>query len=151
MIRNESEYRVAVQRLKAAEVRMNTQLQSLAAMDLSPQVVERMMESLRAPYSELIDEIECYAQSKNCQRAEVDDLNALGRALIGMRIAQGITQRELAQRVNVSEQTISRSELNEHRGISLERAARLFEALDVRVKLTVERKPDAARSVESAA
>ncbi len=144
MIRNESEYRMAVQRLMAEELRMETQLQSLAAMDLPPQVVERVRESLRVAHDERVDEIDCYAQSKNCQRAEVDDLNALGRALIGMRIAQGVSQRELAQRVEVSEQTISRSEINEYRGISLERAARLFDALDVAVKLTVERKPVAA-------
>jgi len=71
-------------------------------------------------------------------------LSGLGRALISMRIAQGISQSELADRLGVHEKTISRSECDEYRGISLERAIRLFDALGVEVKLTVARKPTAA-------
>jgi DNA-binding Xre family transcriptional regulator len=59
------------------------------------------------------------------------DLRSVGHLLITSRIAQGISQRELARRLGVHESQVSRDERNEYFGITLERAAELAKILDV--------------------
>jgi DNA-binding XRE family transcriptional regulator len=53
---------------------------------------------------------------------ERENLRGLGHLLITSRIAQGISQRELARRLGVHETQVSRDERNEYFGITLERA-----------------------------
>lgn len=65
----------------------------------------------------------------------------IGRLLIGMRIARGMTQRQLADRLGVSESVVSRDERNEYHGITLERAQRVLDALESSVLARVEDRP----------
>ena len=65
------------------------------------------------------------------------NLERFGRMLIGLRIAQGVSQRELAERLGVHESQVSRDERNEYHGASLERANRVLEALEAEVQITV--------------
>ena len=67
--------------------------------------------------------------------------------LISLRIAQGISQRELAKRLDVHESQVSRDERNEYFGITLERAIRILDALNVRLRTTVEIEPPKAVAV----
>lgn len=62
---------------------------------------------------------------------EVSNLHGLGRALVAIRIALGLTQRELADRLGVNESQVSRDERNEYRGVTVERACRILDALGV--------------------
>jgi len=48
-----------------------------------------------------------------------------------------VTQRELAERLGVHESQVSRDERNEYHGITLERAARVVDALGVEIRTTV--------------
>jgi transcriptional regulator with XRE-family HTH domain len=65
---------------------------------------------------------------------ELDNLRGVGHLLITSRSAQGISQRELARRLGVHETQVSREERNEYFGITLERAAKILEALNVRLR-----------------
>ncbi len=47
-----------------------------------------------------------------------------------LRIARGITKRELAERLGVRESQISRDERNDYHGITVERATEVLEALE---------------------
>ena len=67
--------------------------------------------------------------------APVTDLNSIGRLLIGLRIWSGLTQRQLAERLRVSESIVSRDERNEYHGVTVERAQKIFNALKARVHL----------------
>jgi len=69
------------------------------------------------------------------------DLRGLGHLLISIRIAQGISQRELAKRLGVHESQVSRDERNEYFGITLERAIKVLDALNVRLHTKVEIEP----------
>src|SRR5262245_34676360 len=60
-------------------------------------------------------------------------LIAIGRLLIALRIANGLTQRELARRLGVDESQVSRDERNEYYGITVERAQRILDALGATV------------------
>jgi transcriptional regulator with XRE-family HTH domain len=61
--------------------------------------------------------------------------------LIAVRIAQGVSQRELATRLDVHESQVSRDERNEYFGITLERAARVLDALGARLRSQVKLVP----------
>lgn len=53
---------------------------------------------------------------------------------MALRIARGLTQRELAERLSVHESQVSRDERNDYHGITVERATRVLDALSVRMK-----------------
>ena len=72
---------------------------------------------------------------------EIEDLRGLGPMLIAVRIAQGVSQRELAKRLDVHESQVSRDERNEYFGITLERAARVLDALGARLRSQVKLVP----------
>ncbi len=68
------------------------------------------------------------------------------RLLIAARIANGVTQRELAERLGVSEAQVSRDERNEYHGITVDRAQRILDVLDEKVSARIEkREPELAR------
>jgi transcriptional regulator with XRE-family HTH domain len=68
---------------------------------------------------------------------ELENLRGVGHLLITSRIAQGISQRDLARRLGVHETQVSRDERNEYFGITLERAAKILDALNVRLRTHV--------------
>jgi transcriptional regulator with XRE-family HTH domain len=57
--------------------------------------------------------------------------------LISARIAKGLTQRQLAEKLGVNESQVSRDERNEYHGVTLDRAARILEVLGVELRTTV--------------
>ncbi len=65
---------------------------------------------------------------------ELDNLRGLGHLLISSRIAQGISQHALARRLGVHETQVSRDERNEYFSITLERAAKILDALNVQLR-----------------
>lgn len=66
------------------------------------------------------------------------NFHGLGRLLVSMRIFRGMTQRDLSIRLGVHESQVSRDERNEYHGITVSRAARIFEILGARLHTTVE-------------
>ena len=58
--------------------------------------------------------------------------------LIALRIAKGVSQRDLAERLGTHESQVSRDERNEYHGVTVERANRILEALGVEVRSVVE-------------
>ena len=60
----------------------------------------------------------------------------LGEWLLNMRLAQGISQRELAARVGVLPPAMSRMERERYRGVSFERLGRVIDALGISLQIT---------------
>ena len=87
---------------------------------------------------QLQEEVAGYERLKRGEFEELDNLRGLGHLLISLRIAQGLSQRELAKRLNVHESQVSRDERNEYFGVTLERAVKVLDALNVRLHATVE-------------
>jgi DNA-binding XRE family transcriptional regulator len=110
---------------------------SLAALGRMPEEIERAMEPLLAFQGQIRDEVTWYERAR---RGELDQvpLSQIGRLLIGLRIANGLTQRELAERLGVTEPVVSRDERNEYRGITIERAQRILDALNQAVSAKVD-------------
>jgi DNA-directed RNA polymerase specialized sigma subunit len=137
MIRNEVEYREAVERLQGEQERLRQQRAALAARGLGAAEAERVAAPLQSFHEQLREEIESYERLRRGQFNEVLNFDGMGRLLIALRIYEGLTQRELAERLGVQESQVSRDERNEYHGITLERAARVLDALGAQVRTTV--------------
>jgi transcriptional regulator with XRE-family HTH domain len=131
MIRTEAELQAARQRLAEEAERLAEHEQRLVAMSLTPDEVKRALDPLRSFHKQLEAEVAEFERIKDGHVREVSNLHGLGRALVAIRIALGLTQRELAERLGVNESQVSRDERNEYRGVTVERACRVLDALGV--------------------
>ena len=137
MIRSESEYRSAVERLREEESRMTDREQELAELDLSREEIKRAMDPLRSFHDQLQEEVASYENLKRGKFEELRDFEGLGRMLVALRISRGLSQRELAERLGVHESQISRDERNEYHGITVQRAGKILDALGASTKTQV--------------
>lgn len=97
------------------------------------------MQPAPAFQEQLVEEVAWYKRIKSGDVSPVYPLTELGRLLIALGIAAGLTQRELAERLSVSESQISRDERREYYGISPERAQRIAGVLNARIVASVGR------------
>lgn len=132
MIRSEQEYQKALERLEKDQAVMVEQRRQLEGLDLGPAEVARALQPLESFHEQLREEVEVYERMKRGDLGALRNLTSIGRWLIGVRIAKGLSQQELADRLSVAPSQISRDEGNEYHGISVERAQRILEALGVR-------------------
>lgn len=139
MIRNEKEYREAVERIGQEKDRLAMQEAELKAMGLGPAEIKRALDPMRSFHQQLEEELASYERLKRGEFDEVLNLRGLGPLLVSLRIARGLTQRQLAEKLAVHETQVSRDERNEYHGITLERAAKILESLGVEVRSRVER------------
>jgi len=137
MIRNETEYRESVSRLQAERERMSGYLQDLKQKKLSEPEIKRLMDPLRSFHDQLEEEVASYERLLLGEFWELVNFDGLGRLLIALRIASGVTQRQLAQRLGVHESQVSRDERNEYHGATMERVRRVLDALHVELKCVV--------------
>ncbi len=138
MVRNESEYQEAVRRLQQERDRIEKHRAHLEQMGLPADEVKRAIDPLRAFHEQLVEEVESYERLKRGDIAELMNLHGLGHAIVALRIALGLSQRELAERLRVHESQVSRDERNEYHGITVERASRILDALGVRLRSAFE-------------
>ncbi len=131
MIRNDAEYKEAVRRLQDEKKRMASQEKELKKLNLKKDEIKRAMDPMRSFHLQLAEEIESYERLAKGDLGELSNLHGLGRTLVALRIARGISQRDLALRLDVNESQISRDERNEYHGISVDRASRILDALKV--------------------
>ena len=138
MIRNENEYKEAVGRLAEEQKRLTEHRARLKEAGLSNVKIKRVIDPMESFHLQLREEVESYERLKRQEFDELDNLRGLGQLLISLRIAQGMSQRELARRLGVHESQVSRDERNEYFGITLERAVKVLDALNVRLRTKVE-------------
>jgi DNA-binding XRE family transcriptional regulator len=137
VIRSDQEYQAALVRIKEDQQVAEQQRKALEAAGLAPEEVERAMQPLLSFHAQLTEEVSWYERIKRRDFGVLSRLTAIGRLLIALRIAGGLTQRELAQRLGVDESQVSRDERNEYYGITVERAQRILDALGVEVATRV--------------
>jgi len=138
MIRSEAEYQEALRRLEQDRTVATAQRDALVATGLTGEEVERAMEPLRSFQAQLEEEVGWYEDVRRRNFPAIRRLTQIGRLLIALRIANGLTQRELAERLGVSEAVVSRDERNEYHGITVERAQRILDAMGASVVTQVE-------------
>lgn len=129
MIRNEREYEEALRRVEEDRQRAEQQRATLGTLGLPTEDIELAMSPLLAYQEQLVAEVRWYASAKRRELGTTDRLTHLGVWLIALRIANGLTQRQLAGRLGVNEAQVSKDERNQYHGVSLDRAQRILDAL----------------------
>jgi ribosome-binding protein aMBF1 (putative translation factor) len=147
MIRNEAEYQEASARLAEERKRLAEHKARLKEAGLSEVEIKRVVDPMESFHLQLREEVESYERLKRGEFEELENFRGFGHLLISLRIAKGISQRDLARRLNVHESQISRDERNEYFGITLERAMKVLDALDVRLHTKVEIEPPRAMAI----
>jgi hypothetical protein len=143
MIITDLEYNVALKKSKLEAVQVEEQRQKLVGMGLSADQVQNAMEPLEAFHLGLLDRIQHYENLKAGKIPPLYGLKSLGRWLVEIRIATGLTQEDLARELNLLPQKIIRDEYNEYHGITLERAAVISEAIigfNYKLRIDLEKK-----------
>jgi ribosome-binding protein aMBF1 (putative translation factor) len=138
MIRNEAEYKEAVARLTAEAHRLAEHRGRLKDVGLSQEEIKRVTDPMQSFHLQLSEEVESYERLRRREFDELENFKGAGRLLVALRIAQGISQRELARRLGINESQISRDERNEYFGITLERAGKIVDALGLRLRTKVD-------------
>jgi transcriptional regulator with XRE-family HTH domain len=131
VIRSEQEYEQSRARAGEQAQALKKQRAALAARGCSAAEVRRGMAPLEAFHAQLLDELDEYERARKGDLSLYGSLEELGHALIAARISRGLSQRELAGRLNVPESQVSRDEKQEYHGISVYRAVQVLQALGV--------------------
>ena len=131
MIENEKQYKITRAHLREFEAALDER----RAVPIPEEVDEGMwrleQEALESQIKEFRAELEAFERLKSgeVQAAALTSLDDLATLLIQARIAQGLTQRELAERLNVREQQVQKDEASRYETASLSRLKRLAEVL----------------------
>ncbi len=137
MIRTEIELHDAREELERQEARIVEYRAELERSGLPTADIERALEPVRLFASQLRTTVQEYERLRKGQLPTPTVLGALGPALVASRIAAGVTQRELAARLDVNESLVSRDEKSEYQGVTIERASRIFEVLGFQVRCSI--------------
>lgn len=138
MIRSESEYKEAVARLSAEKSRISEHKSRLRETGLNDEEIKRVTDPMESFHMQFVEEVESYERLRRGEFEEIVNFKGAGRLLVALRIAQRISQRDLAKRLDVHESQVSRDERNEYFGITVERASKILDALGSKVKTRVD-------------
>jgi HTH-type transcriptional regulator / antitoxin HipB len=137
MIQNERQYKVTQTKLKELEqASVNIELED-------PSLHPRQILSQKNSYNKIIgtlkQDLAEYEELKSGQIAvfQIESFNDLPAALIKARIALGMTQKELAEKIDTQEQQIQRYEANHYHAISFNRLMKVVQALGISFKNSV--------------
>jgi HTH-type transcriptional regulator / antitoxin HipB len=137
MIQNERQYKITQTKLRDLE-------QDLLAVEapeseLHPRKILARKNSLNILITELQQEITEYDRLKSGKvtKFPINSLKDLPVVMIKARIAVGMTQKQLAEKIGVQEQQIQRYEANNYHAVGFDRLQEVMSALDVTVSKAI--------------
>ena len=137
MIRSDAEYRATLKNIETNGELARKQREALAEKGLTEDQIDRAMQPVLSFHAQLAEEATWYEQVRRHEIKPIHNLAHIGRMLIALRIANGMTQKELADRLGTSEALVSRDERNEYHNITVERSQKILDALNEMVTLAV--------------
>lgn len=137
MIRTEREYALALRQIEENRQRVEQYRASWEQEGLGAEQIDRLLQPILSFHADSEDDVRAYEQARN-GKINPTPFAAIGRLLISLRIANGLSQRDLAERLGVHESVISRDERNDYHGITVERADRIISALKMEAIVAVQ-------------
>ena len=99
--------------------------------------------AIRGSYEEMIrqleEEVREYDELKTGSFAlpSIERLDQIAPFIVKIRIAKGVSQTELAMRLDVSKQVISRHEEDQYQSVNLNRLQAILDVLGISVKVSI--------------
>jgi ribosome-binding protein aMBF1 (putative translation factor) len=136
VIANERQYRITKAELRRFEEAIGNYEPGEG---VDPRMREVMDAALRGQAETLRAEVQRYEDLREgrVDHREIDGLRDLPSALIEARIAAGLTQSALGERLGVKEQQVQRWEANAYSGVGVQRLQEVADALGMTVRETV--------------
>lgn len=137
-IENDREYRITGAWLRRFQQDFE-RLQNAPLDNEHPKLRKAKLDALESQAEDLRDQMREYEalRNKEIPSAEVSSLEELPDALIQARIAAGLTQEQLAERLDLKKQQIQRYEATRYASASLERLIQIAKALEVQIRAEV--------------
>jgi DNA-binding Xre family transcriptional regulator len=135
MIQNKRQYGVTKTKLYDLQQKLSALESDRQLADRShPRALKIQKAALSSQIQAMLAELSEYESLKQgTAKIAISSLEELPVALIKARIAAGITQKELAERVAVQEQQIQRYEANRYAGVGFERLLEISRSLGVKL------------------
>ncbi len=133
MIKNERQYRIT----KAQVAKFESALDEVPSREnVHPLLAQLEADALRSQMTELQHQLEEYEalSSGAFGVISVESFDELPQALVRSRIAMGLNQKDLADRLGMKEQQIQRYEATDYQSASMARLREVIEALGVTVR-----------------
>ena len=140
MIKNERQYRITrAQAERFSQALLKLERQEPEPTDVHPLLHKAREDALRSQLVDLESEIHEYEELRTGQFefGQLKTITELPAALIKARIARGMSQRDLAERLGLKEQQIQRYEASEYGSASLARIRQVISALGVNIDETL--------------
>jgi transcriptional regulator with XRE-family HTH domain len=137
MIKNERQYRITkAQATKLAQALEHLRTGAVGGTPVPPLLQKAQEDALRSQVTDLHTEIAEYEalQSQRHTVLELTSFEEFPRALIQARIAAGISQKDLAERLGLKEQQVQRYEATEYASASMTRVSEIIRALGIRMR-----------------
>jgi transcriptional regulator with XRE-family HTH domain len=148
MITNERQNRISHAQIKRFEQAIAQARTDGPAEEVDPLVHEAMIAGMDSQLQDLRGEVGEYRALREgrVKSRTLRSLLEIPDALIQGRIAGGLTQKRLAEKLGVSEQQIQRYEQSRYRGANIERLQEVADALQLTVAKTIEYHTPARRA-----
>jgi transcriptional regulator with XRE-family HTH domain len=137
MIKNERQYKITKTQAETFRNALAEVQGKLATAEKGDLIRWKLQESaLKSQWDDLEGELREYEnlQQQHQGTMEISSLEELPGALIKARIAAGLTQRQLADKLGLKEQQIQRYEASSYFGANLNRIQQVIDALGIKVK-----------------
>lgn len=140
MITNEKQYKITkAQAQKFLEAYKNFDASVLENKNIAREFIDTEAELLLIQYKDLEQQILEYEELKsgNIKITEANSLNELPSILLKARIAQGLTQEDLAKKLGMKQQQIQRYEADMYSSTSFSRLCDIAHSLGIKLKITL--------------
>jgi len=136
VITNERQYRITKSEARKFEQAIAVARGREPSPDVDPRIHQAMIEALESELDVLREQLDRYEALKagKIRQRTVRSLRELPVLLIEARIAAGLTQRQLAERLGLPEQQIQRYESTLYSGASLDRLQDVADAVGIEIE-----------------
>jgi transcriptional regulator with XRE-family HTH domain len=149
MIKNDRQYRLTKAHAREFSLALTNAATQSVPKGIDPALADVQRDALDSQLQEMLQDLREYEALKEGKITvfEAESLAELPLLLVKARIARGLTQKDLAESLNVKEQQVQRWEANDYAAASLETLKAVSEALDVEImqQLLVPRKDFGAK------
>ena len=134
IVRNHSEFCAAREWLYAETLRLKIERTQLKEQGLSADEIKGIQGPSLLEFAETANEVRDYEDAVLGNFTSVWNLDGVGRLMVRLRIAKGISVAELAERLGgVTAEELMREECFAYRNVTIKRAVEILDALDVQV------------------
>jgi ribosome-binding protein aMBF1 (putative translation factor) len=136
MMKSDKECELAKAQLSKLKELYDGQLKDLKSKGLTEAQAKESLSSSWTYAMQCQEEIELYEELKKGKLPPMEHFSTKGKYFVAARIARGMTQRELAEKLGAKESAVSRDERNEYHGMSVEKMERLAQVLNLKVLIS---------------